>query len=124
DAETAGPAGVGWTKLADFGIAQHIGSTPATNEGALLMYSVNWAAPEQLVGERVGPACDVYSLALVTIYALTGRLVFHQTDAVEGYRLRRYADHLIPDILSGCGYPEEVVAVLRAGWRFEPAARP
>jgi len=123
DQQTAGPIGVGWTKLADFGIAQTIGSTPALNEGALLMYSVNWAAPEQLVGDRVGPACDVYSLALVTIYALTGRLVFHQTDAVEAYRLRRYADDMIQETLTGCGFPEEVVSVLREACSFEPEQR-
>jgi serine/threonine protein kinase len=112
-----------WTKLADFGIAQTIGSTPAMHEGALLMYSVNWAAPEQLVGDTVTPASDVYSLALVTIYALTGRLVFHQTDAVEAYRLRRYADDIIRRTLTDCGFPAEVLSVLLDACSFEPERR-
>ena len=92
-------AGRPFAKLADFGIAQRIGSTPSLSPSALLMYSVNWAAPEQLIGDTVAPGCDVYSLALVTIYALTGRLVFHETDGVQGYRVRRFADQSIRDAL-------------------------
>jgi serine/threonine protein kinase len=111
----SGSAVHAWTKLADFGIAQAIGS--------LLMYSVNWAAPEQLVGDTVTPASDVYSLALVTIYALTGRLVFHQTDAVEAYRLRQYADDIIRRTLTDCGFPHEVLSVLLDACSFEPERR-
>src|SRR4051794_440682 len=52
-------------KLADFGIAQAIPSGLPEGTSSVLLYSVNWAAPEQMVGDPVSGACDVYSLALV-----------------------------------------------------------
>ena len=116
-------AGRLFAKLADFGIAQRIGSTPSLSPSALLMYSVNWAAPEQLIGETVSPGCDVYSLALVSIYALTGRLVFHETDGVQGYRVRRFADQIIRDTLAGCGFPPAVLALMLEACSFEPESR-
>jgi serine/threonine-protein kinase len=116
-------AGRPFAKLADFGIAQRIGSTPSLSPSALLMYSVNWAAPEQLIGETVSPGCDVYSLALVSIYALTGRLVFHETDGVQGYRVRRFADQIIRDTLAGCGFPPAVLALMLEACSFEPESR-
>ena len=84
-------------KLADFGIAKSlaIDSATLTNRAGdthvvagrrLLMYSGLWAAPEQLVGQPVGPASDIYSFALVTIYMLTGRCVFSSNDPSEAYR--------------------------------------
>jgi serine/threonine-protein kinase len=112
-----------FSKLADFGIAQRIGSTPSMSPSALLMYSVNWAAPEQLIGETVSPGCDVYSLALVTVYALTGRLVFQETDGVQGYRVRRFADQIIRDLLAGCGFPAGVLALMLDACSFEPESR-
>jgi serine/threonine-protein kinase len=65
-------------KLADFGIAQ-VFWQPADARPPR-MYSINWAAPEQLEGRQVTPATDVYALALVTLYMLTGSVLF---DAVE-----------------------------------------
>ena len=116
-------AGRPFSKLADFGIAQRIGSTPSMSPSALLMYSVNWAAPEQLIGETVSPGCDVYSLALVTVYALTGRLVFQETDGVQGYRVRRFADQIIRDLLACCGFPAGVLALMLEACSFEPESR-
>jgi serine/threonine protein kinase len=109
-------------KLADFGIARPIGSSSA-GDGGVLMYSVNWAAPEQLIGERLSPATDVYALALVVIFALTGKRVFGEPDPDQGYRLRRYTDDLIAETLAEAGLPDAAVAVLQAACRFEPDAR-
>src|SRR5438094_3504371 len=63
-------------KLADFGIAKWSGDDDATNDQRaedtaivagqkLAMYSPSWAAPEQLAGQPVSPATDIYSLACV-----------------------------------------------------------
>ena len=116
-------AGRPFSKLADFGIAQRIGSTPSMSPSALLMYSVNWAAPEQLIGETVSPGCDVYSLALVTVYALTGRLVFQETDGVQGYRVRRFADQIIRDRWPAAGFRRRVLALMLDACSFEPESR-
>ena len=39
----------------------------------LRLYSPGWAAPEQVLGEPVGPAADLYALGLLGGYILTGR---------------------------------------------------
>src|SRR5204862_272219 len=73
-------------KLADFGIAQTIDAGIPDGASSVLLYSVNWAAPEQMVGDPVSAGSDVYSLALVTAYALTGKLIYHDGDPAQAYK--------------------------------------
>src|SRR4051812_35351704 len=109
-------------KLGDFGVAQpaHAGSEESNS---VLMYSVNWAAPEQLVGEPLGPAADLYSLALVTIFMLTGRLVFQETDPVDAYRRRKYAREVVANCLEEISLPGEAISFLLAACNFDPRER-
>jgi serine/threonine-protein kinase len=110
-------------KLADFGIAQPLQEEAPGGANSVLLYSVNWAAPEQMVGDPIGVSCDVYSLALVTAYALTGRLVYHDADPAQAYRLRKYSDDVLANALSGAGLSDEVVGLLLQACRFQPADR-
>jgi serine/threonine protein kinase len=69
-------------KLADFGIAASTGRLgPAESSDGItltgLVYSPHWAAPEQLVSKPVGPSTDVYALALLTLFMLTGSTPFY-----------------------------------------------
>jgi serine/threonine-protein kinase len=62
--------------LADFGIARILeGSAVATATG-LIQGTPHYMAPEQAVGEKAGPLCDVYSLGVVAYECLTGRVPF------------------------------------------------
>jgi serine/threonine protein kinase len=110
-------------KLADFGIAQ-LAQRGVSDEGsAVLMYSVNWAAPEQLVGEPLGPPADLYSLALVTIFMLSGRLVFLEPDPSDAYRRRKYAREVVANTLEEMHLPAEAVALLLDACNFDPRER-
>jgi serine/threonine-protein kinase len=67
-------------KLADFGIAKsaaralpHGTETGAIDCGRILLYSPGWSAPEQLRGQAVTPATDVFALGLVIAFVLGGR---------------------------------------------------
>jgi eukaryotic-like serine/threonine-protein kinase len=110
-------------KLADFGIAQAASAEVPDGTNSVLLYSVNWAAPEQMVGDPLGASCDVYSLALVTAYALTGRLIYQDSDPAEAYRLRKYSNEVLGNALSACALPDQVIAVLLRACRFNPAER-
>jgi hypothetical protein len=59
-------------KVVDFGIAAMTGQAPADASGYVLG-TPDYMAPEQLCGDAVTPASDVYGLGLVLFECLTGR---------------------------------------------------
>jgi eukaryotic-like serine/threonine-protein kinase len=62
----------GIPKLLDFGIAKVLNEIPGGNEATLLLMTPAYASPEQVRGEPVGVATDVYSLGCVLYKLLTG----------------------------------------------------
>ncbi|HVL54806.1 MAG TPA: protein kinase, partial [Vitreimonas sp.] len=58
-------------RVVDFGIARALGDARTTNPG-LLLGSVQYCSPEQVLGEPIGPATDIYSLGIVLHELLTG----------------------------------------------------
>ena len=69
------------------------------------MYSPSWAAPEQLAGQPVSPGTDIYSLACVAIYMMSGKAIFADEDVYAGYKKRRHADEHVEDALRPLGVP-------------------
>jgi serine/threonine-protein kinase len=121
-------------KLADFGIAKWSADSPDDkNQRAedtaivagqkLAMYSPSWAAPEQLAGQPVSPATDIYSLACVAIYMLTARAIFADEDVYAGYKKRRHADELVREALRPLNLPRQVIDVLSRALAFNPKKR-
>src|SRR4051812_389818 len=121
-------------KLADFGIAKWSGDEDGDKEQRaedtaivagqkLAMYSPSWAAPEQLAGQPVSPATDIYSLACVGIYMLSGKAIFADEDVYAGYKKRRHAEELVRDTLIPLGLPRVVIDILTRALAFDPKRR-
>ena len=71
--------------LADFGLTKGAGDRGTTLTGQYLG-SLDYTPPEQIRGEPVGPAGDLYALAAVLYEALTGEVPFpHETEAAVLY---------------------------------------
>ena len=65
-----------YVKVLDFGIARlrpELGGVSATQSGALIGTPA-YMSPEQVRGERVGPAADIYALGVILFHMLAGRL--------------------------------------------------
>ncbi len=80
----------GEVKLLDFGIAKVLGADADdkahTRTGGALM-TAEYAAPEQIRGDAVTPATDVYALGTLLYELLTGRRPFSADYDATGYRL-------------------------------------
>ena len=66
----------GSAKLADFGIAKSIDETIGLTDSGAILGSVSYASPEQLNGDPLSPASDLYSLCCVLYECLAGRPPF------------------------------------------------
>jgi serine/threonine-protein kinase len=100
------------------------GDTQVVSGQKMAMYSPSWAAPEQLAGQTVGPSADIYSLALMAIYMLTGRAIFTDDDVYEGYRKRKNAASIVELALEKLVLPRSAVELLQQATCFDPASRP
>ncbi len=65
----------GRVKLLDFGLARWV-DTPAITEEGIAIGTAAYMAPEQLRGERTGPAADLWALGVVVYEMLAGRRPF------------------------------------------------
>lgn len=108
-------------KLADFGIAhsnlklKHAAEESGEHVSTVTLFSPRWAAPEQIAGSSVGPATDVYSLALVAAFMLTGIPVFDGKGVRATFAERVIGDNLVQRRLEGTGVPPEArPALVRA----------
>jgi serine/threonine protein kinase len=99
-------------RIADFGIANAFGEQHAGASG-----TPAFASPEQLLGEPQGPATDLFSVAAIVYYALTGRAPFagDTTPAVLAQQLGGAVD------LSGFG--PDLSRWLEQGLRSDAGAR-
>ena len=107
----------GRARLADFGIARLAGAQSLTRTGELVG-TAPYLAPEQVAGDAVGPAADVYALGLVLAECLTGRPCFPGTQ-IEAALSRLHRPPPLPP-----GVPAWLHEVLATMTAREPAARP
>jgi eukaryotic-like serine/threonine-protein kinase len=114
-------AGDGAVKIADFGLARSRDGTFLTEHGTV-MGTAGYLAPEQLAGEEVTPAADLYSLGAVLYELLTGRA---PRDAPTLAELVQRAQEPIPPVRElAPEVPPAVEAAVMHALATDPADRP
>lgn len=101
--------------LLDFGVAQSLKpQDTATSAG----YTLAYAAPEQVRGERCSAATDVYGLAALGCRLLTGESPFPGLTATAQLRAVLEATPTLPTHLD-----RDLIAILQRALRKEPSSR-
>ncbi|MER5432121.1 serine/threonine-protein kinase [Streptomyces sp. NPDC002588] len=112
-------------RVIDFGVARALETVTGQTEGGLtragaVIGSPGFMAPEQVRGEPITPASDVFCLGSVLAFAATGALPFGGTESGAHAVMFRIAEEE-PDLE---GVPEGIADLVRACLRKDPTARP
>jgi serine/threonine protein kinase len=106
--------------ITDFGLAKEGDGTLLTGTGETLG-SLQYMAPEQIRGDTVTPATDVYSLGCVAFECLAGRSPFADREAVAILWAHLNAE---PPETGRAGISPQLGAALATALRKDPADRP
>jgi serine/threonine protein kinase len=107
----------GRAHLSDFGIAAVRDAAPVTAAG-MVIGTASYLSPEQVRGESVSPAVDIYALGLVLIECVTGRREY-PGNALEAAVARLHRRPMVP-----VGLPESLRTLMVAMTADDPDARP
>ena len=105
-------------KLLDFGIARDSESNPEERltRAGFFVGTLQYVAPETLSGELVKEQADVYSLATITYYLLTGALPFSGKSPRELFQqLLTQSPLPLNEAKKGLKFPAAVEAVVMRG---------
>ncbi|WMX46290.1 serine/threonine-protein kinase [Streptomyces roseicoloratus] len=109
-------------QIIDFGIARALDTVTdggLTSTGAVVG-SPGFMSPEQVRGEKVTPASDIFCLGSVLVYAATGHSPFGGSDSGVHATMFRIANDE-PELT---GLAPELTGLIRACLAKDPAARP
>ncbi|MFI6588215.1 protein kinase [Embleya sp. NPDC050493] len=103
--------------LADFGISRLV-DEPTRSTPGMIVGTIPYLAPEQILGQGSGPACDVHALGLVLLEALKGEREYPGASLEAALARSLRAPHIPSHV------PGELASVIEAMTRTDPAARP
>ena len=112
----------GRLRITDFGLALALRGDGRSGGAVSRSGTPQFAAPEQLLGERVDQRADLYSLAATTYFALLGRPPFEGATP-ESILARQTTDDLPPLHAARPEVSKELEEVLRRALASDPAAR-
>jgi serine/threonine-protein kinase len=111
-----------FVKILDFGVAKKIEARSIVPEERTVAGSLETLAPEALRGDA-GPRSDLYSLAVVAYYLVSGKPLF---DVPSGSEMIHHhlATEPVPPSLHAPGLPPDLEAVILKALSKEPEDRP
>ncbi|ROQ57198.1 serine/threonine protein kinase [Rathayibacter sp. PhB152] len=104
-------------KLTDFGVAHFMDGSRLTSDG-IVIGTASFVSPEQVAGEPISGASDVFSLGLVLLEAITGHREYSGT-VLEAAIARLNRSPVVPATL-----PAPWRALLTSMTERDPAKRP
>ncbi|MFE7313869.1 PQQ-binding-like beta-propeller repeat protein [Streptomyces sp. NPDC057555] len=104
-------------RIIDFGIARPEHGLTLTTTGQIPV-TPGYGAPEQVLGRRVAPSADLFSLGAVLVYAASGRRAF---DGEHIPAVQYHVVHGAPDV---SGVPAPLTPLIGPLLAKDPAARP
>ena len=114
--------------LLDFGIGKLVGGDESVGEKettrtGLRAFTPEYAAPEQLRGEPVGVATDVYGLGLLLYKILTGRKPFEPSSGHEYEKAVLEKEPTRPSVHGGRALAGDLDTIILKALRKEPERR-
>jgi serine/threonine-protein kinase len=113
-------------KLLDFGIARdaELDAAERLTRTGFFVGTLHYVAPEALSGELVEEAADIYSVATIAYYLLTGRHPYSGRSPRELFQQLLTQDPAsLNQAVSGLGFPKSLERVVMRGLSREPADR-
>jgi eukaryotic-like serine/threonine-protein kinase len=111
----------GTVKVADFGIARLSGDSTMTQVGQVIG-TPGYMSPEQVNGEAVGPASDIFSAGVLLYELLTGVEAFSST-SITSLMYKIVHEEPTPPHLVNPGIPPYLEAVIARSCEKDPARR-
>lgn len=108
-------------KVVDFGLARDVDANSVTTSGVVLG-TVTFMAPEQAMGAKLGPPCDVWATGVVLYQMLTKALPHKSTvpgDIIAGL----YRGDLVPLRARAPSLPARVLAIVERATTIDLDAR-
>jgi serine/threonine-protein kinase len=107
----------GIVRVADFGLARALAEASWTEPAGAVFGTARYASPEQALGVPLDGRSDLYSLALVLVEAVTGRIPFAADTTLGTLTVRTQRPLIAPEELGPLAH-----VIDRAG-AIDPAAR-
>ncbi|MGI8550407.1 MAG: protein kinase domain-containing protein [Dehalococcoidia bacterium] len=112
----------GAVTLMDFGIAREVNDQAHLTLAGQIVGTPTYMAPEQMLGDDVGPAADIYALGILAYELLTGKPPFAGSSLSV---IRKHTSEPPPSLLDQRpGMPPSVYTAVMAALEKEPADRP
>ena len=114
----------GRVKLADFGIAKATGADEHADRDRHDLGTPHYMAPEQAMGQAVGPWTDLYSVGCMAYELVTGRLPFGDVEAPMAVLLRHINEAPVPACVVAPDVDPRLSDWISVLLAKDPAARP